>query len=164
LTEQLGNTPPGTISVLAELKRRLAQYKRAGLGDNLDTNVLQRVIERGRTFTRIEKPKGFRWLKEKQCFNNSLTTVLNKGLDMPHLRYVEGYLLSEFGPIHHGWVTLDGVHAIDLTLREESFGYYGVIVPTKQACKLMMSGKRVLPALHALAAKDLGIDPAILSG
>ena len=60
-------------------------------------------------------------------------------------------------------MTPDVVHAIDLTLREEPFAYHGVIVPTKQACKLMMSGKRLLPALHALGAKDLGIDPAILS-
>jgi hypothetical protein len=148
-----------TNSLLPELKYMLAQLSR----DNLETKMLQRVIECGRPFTRIVKPKGFRWRKEKQCFYNSLTTVFNKGVDMPDLRYVEGYVLTEFGPLHHAWVTPDVVHAIDLTLREEPFAYYGVIVPTKQACKLMMSGKRLLPALHALAAEDLGIDPASLS-
>ena len=77
-------------SLLSELKHRLAQSRR----DNLETKMLQRVIEDGRPFTRIEKPKGFRWRKEKQCFYNSLTTVLNKDVVFPDLRYVEGYVLT----------------------------------------------------------------------
>src|ERR1700730_11708258 len=148
-----------TDILLSELKHRFAQSR----SDNLETKMLQRLIEYGRPFTRVVNPRGLRWRKEKQCFYNSLTTVFNKGVHMPDLRYVEGYVLTEFGPVHHAWVTPDVVHAIDLTLREEPFAYYGVIVPTEQACKLMMSGKRLLPALHALAAEDLGIDPAILS-
>jgi hypothetical protein len=160
LNQLLTMRAPLTDSVLSALKRRLDEYS----GDrNLETKTLERVIKDGRPFIGIIKPKGFRWRKAKQCFYNSLTTVLNKESEMPELRYVEGYVLTEFGPVHHAWVAPDVVHAIDLTLREEPFAYYGVIVPTKQACKLMMSGKRLLPALHALAAKDLGIDPAILS-
>jgi hypothetical protein len=72
---------------------------------------------------------------------------------VPDLRYVEGYVFGDF-LVHRAWVTMDGVHAIDLTLRKESFAYYGVIMPTKQACKLMLSGKRLLAALEALPPKS----------
>jgi len=57
-----------------------------------------------------------------------------------HLHYVEGYVLGGTSLlVHHAWVTADGQHAIDLTLRmlddppppDLFVGYYGVAIPIK---------------------------------
>jgi hypothetical protein len=98
---------------------------------------------------------------QMHALSYSLTTISNKGVHMPDLRYVEGYVLVLGDSlVHHAWVTLDGVHAIDLTLREEPLAYFGVIVPTKQACNLMCSGRRLLPALHALGLHPVPKTPS----
>jgi hypothetical protein len=127
--------------VLAELRRQVADHRRRfGLEATKSPNyiVWTRVIKYGKPYTRITKPKGLRWRTEKECFYNSYTAVMNK--PELHLHYVEGYVLGGTSLlVHHAWVTADGHHAIDLTLRVLEptakipfyVGYYGVAIPIK---------------------------------
>ena len=65
------------------------------------------VLEFGRVFTPINRPKGFRLGKAKQCFANAgdyATRVPKLG------NYVEGFAASDGeAPFHHAWLTLVGV-------------------------------------------------------
>jgi hypothetical protein len=82
------------------------------------------VLEHGRVFTGIERPKGYRQWAMKQCFRNAATLALrDKGC------YVEGFAISSSGSIyiHHAWITLDGVHSVDVTWRDApSCHYFGI--------------------------------------
>src|ERR1017187_1728247 len=75
--------------------------------------VEEAVLNHGRPFIGVERPTGYRLRKIKKCFANAGYLAYNSlGL------YVEGFV-SPPGqpPLHHAWVTLDGVHAIETTLR-----------------------------------------------
>jgi len=46
--------------------------------------------------------------------------------------YVEGYAMShEDWPFQHAWITLDGLHAVDVTLRSPASDcfYFGISIP-----------------------------------
>jgi hypothetical protein len=140
--------------VLTEMKRRVAEYKRAGWTNN-EVIALARAIEHGKSYTRISKQKELRWRQQKLCFYNSCTTVLNR--QELQLRYVEGFVLSKSGSLtHHAWVTRDGKHAIDVTLREERLGYYGIEVPREIMIHTMMRCAWLEPALFHW---DPGLSP-----
>ena len=41
--------------------------------------------------------------------------------------YVEGFIMTDLGLTHHAWVTLDGAHAIDVTLPDVvGCEYFGI--------------------------------------
>jgi hypothetical protein len=111
---------------------------------NIDAIVLEKVIRHGKPYTHLPKPKYLRWRKQKQCFYNSWMTAVKN----PELLYVEGFILGTHDPIHHAWVSPDGIHAIDVTLRRDRGGYYGIGMPAGDASKLMMRGRCLRPALH----------------
>jgi hypothetical protein len=79
------------------------------------TKVEQAVLKYGRPFTGIERPKGYRQRAMKKCFTNSADVA-----DGERGVYVEGFALTPIAgkAVHHGWVTLDGVHAIDVTFKD----------------------------------------------
>ena len=88
------------------------------------------VLEFGRIFTPINRPKGFRLRKAKQCFANAGDYATR---DDPKLgNYVEGFTASKSQtPFHHAWLTLDGETAIDVTLPDASdYTYFGIEFPT----------------------------------
>lgn len=64
----------------------------------------------------------------KQCFYNSMMTVLND--DSETLIYTEGYTTSVGIPILHGWITV-GDKVVDPTLKDlEVREYFGVQIST----------------------------------
>jgi hypothetical protein len=79
------------------------------------------VLKAGRTFIGIERPKGFRQMKQARCFDNAGRLALHgRGT------YVEGFVLASW-PIHHAWLTLDGIHAIDVTMKDATaYHYFGI--------------------------------------
>jgi len=88
-------------------------------------DVYRFVLEHGRYYVAVERPKGFRrQLRPKQCFANATRTSQQK----IEASYVEGFALKTGrSPFQHAWVTLDGLHAIDQTLqRPERFLYFGI--------------------------------------
>jgi hypothetical protein len=93
------------------------------------------VIEHGRPFTGIKRPKGYRRRAEKQCFHNAaMLAIEGKGT------YVEGYAVSPTSGIliHHAWVTADDARAIDVTWTDpEQAAYFGVPIPNIVLAKLL---------------------------
>jgi hypothetical protein len=80
------------------------------------------LLDHGRPFVGIARPKGYRRLRRVQhCFFNSLTIATDECGTYPQGgTYVEGYAISRDGrgvPLHHAWITLDGTNAIDVTWR-----------------------------------------------
>jgi hypothetical protein len=76
------------------------------------------ILEDGRPFVGIGRPKGYRQRKQKECFRNAFNLSLGgRGV------YVEGFVISN-AVFYHAWVTLDGVHAIEVTLRDAPDCHY----------------------------------------
>lgn len=73
------------------------------------------IVDRlGKSYTSTPVPKGLpRYCIPKECFYNCQRAVM----DDKRLTYVEGLARKGDHWIDRAWVTLDGVHAIDLTLR-----------------------------------------------
>jgi hypothetical protein len=94
----------------------------------------------GKLFTGIKRPKGFRQMTPKQCFANSqlLAVIRKQGT------YVEGLcLVSSLGVcVAHGWLTLDGQHAIDVTLPDaENNAYFGIAFDNHQVSQFILTHK-----------------------
>jgi hypothetical protein len=79
------------------------------------------VGDAGREFIPATRPKGYRKGRDKHCFGNAGELALfGRG------RYVEGFAMDdEAGWIHHAWLTLDGIHAIETTWSEPAMFYFG---------------------------------------
>jgi hypothetical protein len=70
---------------------------------------MREVVEHGRLYVGRSRPKGYRKQAAKKCFYNAGRFALDdRGI------YVEGYASHRGNPVHHAWVTLDGVHATDV--------------------------------------------------
>jgi hypothetical protein len=112
----------GREKVDAIAKHRADQ--RAAAFDHLCAN--------GKLFTGIKRPKGFRQMRRKDCFRNSQSLAIRR-----RARYVEGLCVGCSGhSFAHGWLTLDGEHAIDVTLPDaESYVYFGVALDTVALAK-----------------------------
>jgi hypothetical protein len=86
---------------------------------------LKLLLEYGREFVGIPRPKGFRrQMARKKCFRNA-GILMGRKMGT----YCEGFVLNppfRF-PIHHAWITVDGKTAIDVTLpcASECF-YFGI--------------------------------------
>jgi hypothetical protein len=74
--------------------------------------------------------------KSGDCFANAARLAFdNRG------RYVEGFALTPEGrPIHHAWVTLDGIHAVDVTWSEWATDaqYFGIEIPAKPLARALL--------------------------
>jgi hypothetical protein len=92
--------------VAKELSRRVTAH----FGN---IKVEKAVLEHGRPFTWVGRPKGYRQCAIKNCFANAgILASSERGI------YVEGFAMKPGNVLfHHAWITLDGVHAIDVTLR-----------------------------------------------
>jgi hypothetical protein len=110
------------------------------------------VLEYGRPFVGIARPKGYRrqWMV-KQCFRNpGILADTRRGT------YCEGFVLTP--PryslcIHHAWITLDGKTAIDVTLPDApNYRYFGI----------PFSGP-AFARLHTLLALENGVWPSYLN-
>jgi hypothetical protein len=101
---------------------------------NVDPERL--VLEYGRPFAGIPRPKGYRQRRQKECFANSQRVAFqDRGT------YCEGFVLSPRGScFHHGWITLDGTNAIDITLRDNiGCKYFGIPFAEPALKKLIMT-------------------------
>jgi hypothetical protein len=102
-TEKLRATPPGFVY--------------AGLGDFLQRH--------GRFWTPGPRPKGFRAMTPKYCFDNAYRVVTDARHRRRDLRYVEGIALSVI-PVHHAWVVDEAGTVIDPTWPTPGGSYFGV--------------------------------------
>jgi hypothetical protein len=64
------------------------------------------LLEHGRPFAGIARPKGYHLKPTKNCFMNAMRLATND-FDVRGT-YVEGYAMAPSGwPVHHAWVTLE---------------------------------------------------------
>jgi hypothetical protein len=114
--------------------------------------LLDIIIKFGKRYAPIPIPKGLpRFRTPKACHRNACKAVLND----QRLTYVEGVAYGrdrDYG-FAHAWVTMDGTHAIDLTLRGQKVvhggdivvhldppvEFYGVEIPPKDVERLMFT-------------------------
>jgi hypothetical protein len=100
----------GENPVVREIRRRI-QW------DLGDLTIERLVVKYGSSFKGIERPKGYRLRAEKQCYMNSFCLADAGHGDAHRGFYVEGFVLRGDHLFQHAWVTPDGRHAIDVTLR-----------------------------------------------
>jgi hypothetical protein len=127
-----------------ELLRQIRQ------SPNLALTVEKAVLKYGRPFTGIERSKGYRQRKMKDCFSNSADVAFDgRGF------YVEGFALAPTNsawPVHHGWNTKDGVHAIDVTYKDApKHQYFGIPFSVKALGRAM---GRYWPLIDYAASMD----------
>jgi len=106
---------------------------------------MREIVDHGRPYIGISRLKGYRKRKDKQCFSNAADLALTE-----RGTYVEGYasLPAGGGPIHHAWITLDGVHAIDPTWRDPvNCHYVGIAFPKDIVARYCMSEGYLVPLL-----------------
>src|SRR5262245_22007202 len=83
------------------------------------------VLEHGKDFKGVKRPKGIRKGPNKQCYMNAALLAFERGL-----HYVEGIAIPEgLIPMHHAWCANDAGEAIDPTWRyPEKAEYRGVVI------------------------------------
>jgi hypothetical protein len=124
------------------------------------------VLKLGQPFIGIARPKGFLQRKPQQCFLNAFRLALDhRGV------YVEGFVLSSTSHLnHHAWVTLDGIHAIDVTLKDApAFAYFGIAFSLKVAARSWVSRRPWVALLHNdeqtyAMLEDARLDPPSFNG
>jgi hypothetical protein len=114
------------LNVAHPVARLLKAKIDAGLRLDGNVQVEDAVFRYGRPFIGMARPKQFRPRAIKRCFDNAGNLASEeRGI------YVEGFAmrLDDRGyPFHHAWITVDGVHAIDVTLRDvgPDVSYFGI--------------------------------------
>jgi hypothetical protein len=93
-----------------------------------DHPIYRAVLDYGRPYIGIDRPKGYRQRKAKACFGNAALLALEE-----RGAYVEGFAMSFDQPaFHHAWITLDAKHAIDTTLPNATERqYFGILFPKR---------------------------------
>jgi len=97
----------------------------AGFGPMLALPIHDAVLRYGRDYIGVVRPKGLRHQRARQqCFWNAADAATqDRG------QYVEGFVMHRRhrAPIHHAWLTGDGVRAIDQTLPDaRDYDYLGI--------------------------------------
>jgi hypothetical protein len=114
-------------SRLAETIQLMLAYWRTGkrLGPEPAFPIENAVLRHGREYIGIARPKGLRQQRARGlCFLNATDAALQGCA-----QYVEGFVMSRrVGiPVHHAWLSADGVHAIDQTLPDApERAYFGI--------------------------------------
>lgn len=125
-----------------------------------NTRLQTIVLKHGRTFAPQRRPKGFRLRTPKECFLNSFYVA-----DAGRGTYVEGFAMVKDLHFHHAWVTLDGVHAVDVTLRlPEEAQFFGIAFSLAGLRRQILSvrGGRVpmLDAVYPMEALEALVEKA----
>jgi len=101
------------------------------------------LLERGRYYRAIKRPKGFGIRKARQCYYNAqCLTIEGRG------RYIEGIVYCQIRKdswlgIPHAWITRDGETAIDVTLKDaEQHIYFGIEFSAKEVAALCLNDAR----------------------
>jgi hypothetical protein len=126
----------GENPVVREIRRRI-QW------DLGDLTIERLVVKYGSSFKGIERPKGYRLRAEKQCYMNSFCLADAGHGDAHRGFYVEGFVLRGDHLFQHAWVTPDGRHAIDVTLRGPASEnhFFGIPFPTRYCSPRLVAGR-----------------------
>lgn len=121
------------------------------------------VLQHGRTFAPQRRPKGFRLRTQKECFLNSFYVA-----DAGRGTYVEGFAMVKGLHFHHAWVTLDGVHAVDVTLRlPEEAQFFGIAFSLSGLRRQILSVRKgrvpMLDAIYPMDALEALVEEAATS-
>jgi hypothetical protein len=138
--------PPKTHPVLAWLSR----WHDRGMASPAE----QAVLRHGRSFTGIARPKGYRLRAIKNCFANAGDLACaDRGT------YVEGFAIapSVGPPVHHAWITLDGINAVEVTWRAPASEcqYFGIPFPAGVLRRFTLQTKSWGPLLEGPELKQV---------
>lgn len=108
------------------------------------------ILRNGKPF--VAPSKNVRRGRAQQCFRNSSNYVISHD----GAQYVEGYVMWPDIPIPilHAWVTLDGIHAKDPTMKDTgNCSYFGIIFDLETMMKEQMRNK-----CYGLLDQGLGLN------
>lgn len=133
-----------TDLALAMLKQDADIYRSMGRGPIFH----EWLLENGELCGQRVKRKGLTLMAKKQCFSNSMQTIMRRQVDWTEWFYTEGVVASEDLPIliDHAWLTNRDGEVLDRTLRKGLNGesrvhsYYGI--PFKPGFAIDMTIKR----------------------
>ncbi len=123
------------------------------------SSIYDFVLDRGRSYKSasltteerrvVRAAMGKRKFAKKECFYNAHTLVLEDTSGT--LIYTEGFALSRFIPLYHGWVTING-KVVDVTWDEtgrpimgtlpEGWSYVGVEFPLRSVLRERIAHRR----------------------
>jgi hypothetical protein len=117
---------PSIESLRNDLRAMVRAYDRFQEGRGATPQRL--ILEHGREFAAVPRPKNFRPRKPKNCFGNAFSLALEGRAE-----YCEGFASSASGittAFAHAWAcTVDGT-LVETTLREpENYAYLGIRFP-----------------------------------
>ena len=93
------------------------------------------ILQYGRPFFGIKRPKNYRPRAPKACFLNAFNLAMEE-----RGTYCEGVSVGKSLGFHHAWITLDGEHAIDVTLPDaQDHSYFGIAFRGSQFNRLATS-------------------------
>jgi hypothetical protein len=86
------------------------------------------------------KRKGLTLMTKKQCYSNSLRTIMNREVDWDEWFYTEGVVASHDLPIliDHAWLTNRKGEVLDRTLRSNGHSYFGIPFTANAAIEATM--------------------------
>jgi hypothetical protein len=109
------------------------------------------LLENGELCGQRVKRKGLTLMTKKQCFSNSMKTIMYREVDWTEWFYTEGVVASESLPIliDHAWLTNPDGEVLDRTLRANGrvHSYYGI--PFKPDFAIDMTIKRGFFGLYS---------------
>jgi hypothetical protein len=128
--------------------REVIEDQMKELGGCIDQERKRILLEHGRPFAGIARPKGYRrqWAL-KSCYRNAAELAIRgRGT------YVEGLATLSHDStllLPHAWITVDGMDAIDQTWpRGENYEYFGIPFATETLARLLASRKYYGPLLE----------------
>jgi hypothetical protein len=128
--------------ITADLKNMLHEYQERGWS----AFDISAVLNHGRPYIAAKRSKEYRARKPKRCFSNAAKLAF-RGLGT----YVEGFAAFRGNvPLHHAWITLDGLHAIDVTWvwhDPDDCHYFGIEFPGEILARYCMSHDCWVPLL-----------------
>lgn len=113
---------------MEKIKNHVEEISKIGISDSY-RNYHEFILEKGKTFTESKSHGRLPFVKQKECFKNSLLGALL----YDDLEYYEGYYLTDIPlPFEHGFNVDSAGNLVDLTAEKFDIPvheWFGVLVP-----------------------------------
>lgn len=115
--------------VVAILRQEAEVWKQLAQHNGMQGPIFKEwLFEHGELCGQRVKVKGLRLMAKKQCYMNSMQTIIRREVDPTEWFYTEGVVASPDLPIliEHAWLTNRKGEVLDRTLRSNGHSYYGI--------------------------------------
>lgn len=116
------------------------------------------VLVEGQYFAAPERlrPPGFRKMRDKRCYSNSVNALVSFGFKEQGYRYCEGFASGGIIPVMHAWLVSPDGQVVDPTWRSAT-EYHGVVIETTWLFEQLLKN-----GYHGIMSEDWRNDFALL--